>query len=104
MSKEQLRFETWTADGVTPGVRVGGSDNKERAIELCKETAKAHAWTLRNEYERFHTVSSATHYKVIDTKTDCTLYDTVRDEQLQDVLNAIVYGGTLANAMRYGSY
>lgn len=102
MSKEKLRYETWGADGLRPPVRVGGSDNKERAIELCQETAKAHAWTLRYEYERFYTVSSATRYKVIDTKTDCTLYDTARDEQLQDVLNGIVYGGTLANAMRYG--
>ena len=101
MGKESLRFETWTADGVTPGVRVGGSDNKERAIELCKETAKAHAWILRNEYERFYTVSSATRYKVIDTKTECVIYDTNRDEQLQESLNYIVYGGSLANAMKY---
>lgn len=99
--KEFLRFETWSYGGNYPAVRVGGSDNKERAIELCKETAKAHAWTLRNEYERFYTVSSATRYKVIDTKTECTLYDTNRDEQLQEILNHIVYGGSLAAAMKY---
>ena len=84
MAKEMLRFETWAADGYWPAVRVGGSDSKDRAIELCKETQKVAAWAARS-----YTQAPAGWYYVIDTKTGLQVYNTKNDTILQNTLKAI---------------
>lgn len=84
MSKDLLRFETWATDGYRPPVRVGGSDSKDRAIELCKETQKVAAWAARS-----YTQCPAGWYYVIDNKTGCTVYNTKNDSVLMESLQNI---------------
>lgn len=84
MSKEKLRFETWAADGWRPAVRVGGSDSRDRAIELCKETQKVAAWAACS-----YTQAPAGWYYVLDSKTGLTCYSTKNDPILQKELQAI---------------